>query len=260
MDVFENSIDPHRFRSINNLWNETKLNDFWSVGIVVNIITDKVFNNKEDWETYYYASGDKRNTELNNLSDDLIKKLNDERLPKKNWGIIKSMEQDLIDINYDHGRTKEQLKYKGKILFEEAIERGIDITENECIQAVRYRTICETWNGIIVREGNTVKKLRQKFKDVEFVSTDGQFDFDYAVDYEIKLSGNLICGIQIKPKSYDADKPYLRKAKYANKKKNDRYSDEFGKPVLYVFSKLSGEIINKEIENEISHLINAKLS
>lgn len=81
---------------------------------------------------------------------------------------------------------KQQIAKKGTILFKHAQAKGIAISEEDCVEAVIYRTICQTWNGVIIRERNTIRTLKSKFAELNFVSTSGNFDHKYAVDYEIK--------------------------------------------------------------------------
>ncbi len=255
MDEFVNSLNTKIFESTNALWNNLMLNDPWSVGYVTTLIEMDTFNCKEDWEAFYYNSGEQRNKKNISLATELQKILNDDQLVQNNKGEIFKMSWDLKNLNYNYGRTQKQLAKKGGILFQHASTRGIKITEQECIEAVRFRTICQTWNGIKIREKNTIKVLQRYFPYVEFLSTTGDFDYSFAVDYELKLDSKLICGIQIKPKSYMGNAPYLRKAQSANERKNLSYKSQFGKPVLNILSKLNGEIINGEVLKIISNLI-----
>lgn len=154
-------------------------------------------------------------------------------------------------MNFQFGRTKGQLLEKGSILYDYVTQRGVDITVEECIECVRYRTICETWNGIIIRERNTVGKLKENFPALEFAKTSGDFDHRYAVDYEISENGNVLCGIQIKPRTYTFNTPYIVKARNANVRKNREYFEMFQRPVFDVISKTSGEIENPEVLSKI---------
>ncbi len=255
MDEFVNSLNTNIFESTNALWNNLMLNDPWSVSYVTTLIELEHFKRKEDWEAYYYSSGVQRNKKVISLSTELQTKLNDEQLVQKNKDVILKMGWDLRNLNYNYGRTQNQLARKGEILFQHASANGIKITENECIEAVRFRTICQTWNGIKIREKNTIKVLQHKFPFVDFISTKGDFDYSFAVDYELKIADKLICGIQIKPKSYMGNAPYLRKAQNANLRKNQAYEHQFGKPVFNILSKLNGEVINVEVLITISNLI-----
>ena len=126
---------------------------------------------------------------------------------------------------------------------------GINL--QECAECVRFRVICETWNGIIVREHNTITELKRLFHNMEFRKVDGEFDHQYAVDYELYNLGKLICGIQIKPQSYTWNAPHIQKARIANKKKNEDYFNMFGRKVFDIISAHNGSIKNPEIIDSI---------
>ena len=246
MEEFANTLDVVRFESTNGLWNELMLNDPWSVGYVSTLIETQEFQNKEDWENYYYQSGEERNVKISALPIDIQSKLNDEQLVRTDRNAINSMSWDYKNLNNNQGRTREQIANKGQILYQEAQKRGIDITEEECIEAVRFRTICQTWNGIIIRERRTIDMLQNKFPDITFQKTDGDFDYEYAVDYQLFKDKKLICGIQIKPNSYNSRAPYVLNAKAANQRKNANYSTAFRVPVYNVFFE-KGAILNQEV-------------
>jgi hypothetical protein len=133
----------------------------------------------------------------------------------------------------------------------QSINAGIRL--EECIECVRFRVICETWNGIILRERNTIATLQRRFSNLEFRKASGEFDHAYAVDYEIFNEGTLVWAIQIKPRSYTFDTPYLRQARNANRIKNESYHRAFGKPVFDVISQSNGTIVNLNVLQEIQH-------
>lgn len=255
MDKFELTIDRFTFENTNSLWNDLMLNDPWSVGYVSTLIESEKFQLKEEWEKFYYYSGEERNKLIEKLSTEKQEILNNEQLIRTNRNVINTLDWNLKNLNTQFGRTKSQLKHKGKILFDNSQKKGIHISEDECFEAVRFRTICQTWNGIIIRERNTINMLKQTFYNCVFEKTEGNFDHKYAVDYIIKKGNEKICGIQIKPKSYTYNTPYLRKAKEANRRKNNEFKELFGCPVFNIISKLNGEIINKGQLNEIKRLV-----
>ncbi len=78
MDSFKNKLDIKRFNSTNGLWNNMKLNSPWSVGYVTSLIQSKTFQNKEEWEQFYYDSGELRKQKISILDKDLKSKLNNE--------------------------------------------------------------------------------------------------------------------------------------------------------------------------------------
>jgi hypothetical protein len=132
-------------------------------------------------------------------------------------------------------------------LYNAVKDNGYGLSLEDCFECVRFRTICETWNGIIVRENNTIKNLSVLFPQLSFVKTSGEVDHKYAVDYEVYLDGVLKCALQIKPKTYLGNAPYIRKARMANEHKYAQYFNLKGVRVFNVISKSSGEIINTDI-------------
>lgn len=246
MEEFVLSIDKEKFRSTNAAWNNLMLNDPWSVGYVSQLIETKEWASKEEWEQYYYDSGEQRSKLIGSQSAIL----NDDSLQLNNKAVIQGLSWNLKNLNYQYGRTREDLMSKAIKLNATAK----NLTLDECFECVRFRTICETWNGIIVRENNTISNLSNQFPTLEFRKTDGNTDHTYAVDYEVYRNGILKCGIQIKPKSYTFNAPYLQKARFANQQKYAAYSKLNGVPVLTVISKGSGEIINSEVLQQLRQL------
>lgn len=139
---------------------------------------------------------------------------------------------------YEHGRSKEYLAKVGADLHKLAPHLTLD----ECIESVRFRVICQTWNGVIIRERNTIKELTHLFGDTfTFKKTNGDFDADYAVDYEMFHDNVLILGIQIKPTSYNtSDEDFIRDARKINFFKNLNYEEKFGVGVLTITAELDG--------------------
>lgn len=196
MDIFINTLDPEKFASTNNIWNLLGLNSPQNVGLVSDLINQKLFENKEEWEEYYYL----------------------------------------------HGRSKEHLASIGKILYEN-LPVNCNFTLVECIECVRFRVICETWNGIVIRETNTIKTLTNVFENFTFEKTSGVIDNDYAVDYEVLYKLKLACGIQIKPTSYEeSNAEHLERARRINSLKNKKYSEKFDVPVFNIISQLDGSV------------------
>jgi MjaI restriction endonuclease len=244
---FINVIHPDKFRATNAAWNNLLLNDPWSVGYVSTLIETQHFLSKEAWEQFYYESGNKRDEQISKHSEADKQILNDFSLKSTNPNKINELSWEIKNLNFQYGRTKSQIAEKGKTLFDFVSSKNINISFEECIECVRFRTICETWNGIIVREKNTVETLKQRFPLFTFEKTAGEFDHKFAVDYELKHLGQLVCGIQIKPKSYLGNAPYLKKAQQANGYKNTEYQKLIGKPVFDIISQLNGTVLNPEV-------------
>ncbi|UGU17948.1 MjaI family restriction endonuclease [Sinomicrobium kalidii] len=247
MQEFTLSIDPNKFRSTNSSWNNLMLNAPWSVGYVTTLIELTSFKQKEDWEDFYYQSGEQREELISGLTPEQQNILNDASLVLINKTAINQLSWDMRNLNTQYGRTKKRLQDKGLILYESVKDNGWGLTIEECIECVRFRVICETWNGVIVREKNTVEKLKQLFPQTEFRKVSGEKDHTYAVDYELYKNSVLTVAIQIKPKSYTWNAPYIQKAKNANRRKNQKYLDEFGVQVFDVIADSKGNILNSDI-------------
>lgn len=125
------------------------------------------------------------------------------------------------------------------------------------MECVRFRVICETWNGIILRENNTIETLHRLFPNLRFEKAEGEMDHTYAVDFQVYNHDTscLICAIQVKPKSYLQNAPYIKKARAANANKYAAYKEKYGVPVLTVISTSRGEIQNQEIIGQIKKMI-----
>lgn len=241
------NIDVNKFRSTNALWNNLMLNAPWSVGYVTTLIELESFEKKEDWESFYYESGRLREFEVSKLNSDYQNLLNDESLIRTNRNIANQLDWNLKNLNTQYGRTKECLRKKGFILFTAIKNNKLGLTLEDCIECVRFRVICETWNGVIIRERNTIENLQRKFPEIYFKKVSGEIDFAFAVDYELYKNGSLVCAIQIKPRSYTWNTSYINKARKANKYKNEEYFKKFGVRVFDVISNSRGEIINTEV-------------
>jgi hypothetical protein len=216
-------IDPIKFRSTNQAWNDLQLNDPWSVGYVTSLIELKPFLNKEAWEEFYSTSGNERERLVSGLDPKIQAILQNETFIRTDKGVVQKLAYSLKNLNFQFGKTKDQLIRKGEILYGSVKNNGFGVTVEECYQCVRYRVICETWNGIIVRERNTIRSLQRIFPNLLFRKTLGEFDHKYAVDYEVINDGKLAYALQIKPKSYTGNAPYLITARQANYRKNLLY-------------------------------------
>lgn len=251
MDIFKNEVDKFKFQSTNDLWNELGLNTSWSVGFVSAIIKQKRLNKKEDWYNYYFQSGEKRLEEIKKLP-----KAEQDKLLSPNISYSKYKY-----LNEEFGRTKEEIANKGAILYEALKSQGNhnNLTLVECKKIAYFRTVCETWNGIMVREKNTKEYLEDYFFEqgypIALIDTTGKFDTSYAVDFELYYDGKILCGIQVKPPTYQSDTPYLQKAKELNENKNHKYFKEFNRPVIYIYSEQNGIIVNNDALVNIINII-----
>lgn len=241
------TIDAAKFRSTNAIWNDLMLNSPWSVGYVTTLIESRPFENKESWENFYYESGKQREQLISGLNTDVQLLLNNESLVKHNHNQANSLSWDLKNLNNQYGRTKETLYHKGLILYQNVKNNGFGLTINDCFECVRFRVICDTWNGVEIREKNTVANLLKQFPEIVFKKVSGEIDHTYAVDYELFKNGLLKSAIQIKPSSYTGNAPYIQKARQANQLKNQKYLQLFGVKVYDVISDFKGNILNGDV-------------
>lgn len=159
----------------------------------------------------------------------IVDLINSEQFPTK---------EDWLNYYYKHGRTKEQLMEVAKKLFD-AVGSELNLSLDDCFYMTEFRVIKQSWNGIAIREENTVKKLRQEYPHIDFRKTDGLFDDKYAVDFEAYHNDTLLCGIQVKPESYS----YVSLGTLeTNKQKNKEYYIDFYASVYTIISSLAGEI------------------
>ena len=140
MDSFQLIIDPDKFRSTNSMWNELMLNDPWSVGYVSTLIELQDWKCKEEWENFYYKSGQKRRT----LLGANVALLDDYTLIRNHKSDIYRLSWELKNINYQYGRTPSDLMIKAQDLYSHIKNNGFGLSVDECFECVRYRTICET--------------------------------------------------------------------------------------------------------------------
>lgn len=251
MDEFVLGIDRDKFSSTNSMWNTLMLNDPWSVGYVSTLIELQVWQSKEDWEEFYYRSGEQRQALLGDNRD----LLDNFSLIRTDRAAVNKLPWNVKNLNTQYGRTREDLKRKAEVLYAVVRNNGHELTLEECEECVRFRVICETWNGIILRENSTIGVLTDRFPMLSFEKTSGEVDHTYAVDFEVFCAGSLICGIQIKPQSYTWNAPYIVKARTANKAKNAAYTKLKGVPVFDIISKTNGEIQSPQVLEQIKSLI-----
>lgn len=254
MDVFENKVNEEKFRSTNKLWNDLGLAQSWNVGFVSQIIKSKKFKNKDEWYDYYFKSGQER---LN-----LISKLPEQEQNKLLFGKRYDYTGSNIDLNLYYGRTKEEICEKGRLLYDELVRNGnsLKIKLWECQFMAFFRIVCETWNGVIIRENNTKEKIEEYFfnsgKYISLIDTSGKFDAGYAVDFELYYEGNIYCGLQIKPKTYENKEiSYIKDAHNLNVIKNQKYETKYNRKVFYIYSSQNGYIYNNDILGDIMNLL-----
>ena len=167
---------------------------------------------------------------------------------EEEWKRVEELHPDTyIDIQFKNvfKRLYDEAPIHKKVLPIQDIETWLLFVESEFRRLTRIR--CKPYR-------NTIKTLQGLFPNLTFEKADGEIDHTYAVDFQVYKQGKLICAIQVKPKSYTLNAPYIVKARHANANKYAAYKEKYGVPVLTVISTIKGEILNKEIIPQIKSL------
>ncbi len=252
MTLFENPVLPQQSEKLESMWQGLHLQDPWSVGKLSNIFELRAFDQRQDWVEFYYRMGEMRVKELSRLTHDEVEVLENDLLASYDAEIIENLSWQLKNINYQNGRTKEQLQKKADTLHKYAMKNGVECTFQQCFEVIQYAVMGVTWNEAAIRAENTVSTLKKRFPFITFDKKDGKFDRKYAVDYELYKKQRLVCGIQIKPASYFRSfSPYIKRAKAIAAIKNQDYRQQHGSSVFDVISDTEGTILNHTIFESI---------
>lgn len=257
-EEFKCIINNKKMQLTNKIWNDLRLNSSWSLGFVTKLIESRSFSTKEEWIDFYYESGEERLNLMKNIPNKFKYALLDPHAKEKMAFQIPS---EYRGINLNYGRTKEELAQKGFLLYgalQNNPNRYKSIRLDECVEMVQHRTLKETWNGVVLRENNTVDRLRE-YLNIEGLSIEkacGEEDCRYAIDYKVYYKGKYVVAIQIKPITYkDDSKRYIRDIMKLNKQIHERYKKETGITTLYIYSSVEGEISNYENVELIKKMI-----
>lgn len=247
-------IDAAKFRSTSDAWDESMLGDPWSVGHLTTLIELKTFKAKEEWEDFYYQSGEERERLLSRWDAPTQAMLQNESLVKADPDFIYGLSWNLKNLNTQFGRTRERLYHKGVILFNYVRDNGYGLSVEECFQCVRFRVVCETWNKVVERERNTIKTLQAMFPHVVFKEVPGEVYHTYAIDYEAFVDGELRYALHVKPELYTGTTTYLVNARQANSRKNQLYTARFGIPVYEIISDYEGNILQTDVLKDLQQV------
>lgn len=254
INLVTHSIPALDFQKTNGPWNALRLNAPWSIGYTTGLLLSREFTSYLDWQAYYFETGEKRNKLLSALPLTVQKEANglaDTPIDRRN---IAYKYPQLDKINKNYGRTKIQLLDKGTILHNYLVKINIPIEPRYCTQAVYYRVLGETWNGVI-REKQCFDQIQLLLPQVRIQKVDPSFDHTYAVDGLLYRDQELLFGVQIKPNSYMSTKPYILKARRSNVRKNEKFTKKYKVPVLDLYYDHQGRIH----ENQL-HYLRQKIS
>lgn len=238
------------FRETNDAWNDFNYNHGFSIGLMVNVVGDNLFDTFEAFEAHYFETGRIRQEIIKSKPIPLQKDLLDLRAvyPQPNMH-AHGLSSSEIAINLNHGRTLEELKELAHAFYHTLQEIGhhdiLSIKELETF--VYIRTIDETYIGH-QREVNTIRTLQQMYPRLFFRKTRADIDRRYAIDVEVLDNRlQLIGGFQIKSDHFAKGKSEaMKKAQNYNSKKHITYTKRFGVPAAFLCSSTDGRISNHE--------------
>ena len=236
----------------NEAWNGLQLNSPWSVGMVSHLIRQEQFGSYQDWYQYYYQNGEMRAEAMQDIAP-TTRHILDFIGPRSAKVMLKEKYHSYIDIQHYYGRSRSIILHRSGIL---RYALAPKLTLNQAFQIVEYRVLGETWNGIYIREKHFENYIDGLNKHIKLVHASGKLDYSYAIDYELYISDELICAVQVKPESYNSNKSYIRKAIKANRAKNALYSKQSGKHVFTILISSSGDIIENDDHHALMNMIN----
>ena len=153
-------------------------------------------------------------------------------------------------------RSKEHIEELGKKLYvkiTEVISAEVEeITEKDCIDYLFNLVINRTYDGYTT-EIKTIYGQLQEILGLDIEPAPDKWDRLYNVDFFIKIKEKYL-GLQIKPVSGVSHIPEIYKERTLQKKTHDKFKEEFGGEVFYIFSVKDGKtkkIANIEVVDEI---------
>ena len=233
--LLDNPSEGKIFSALNRPFNDLKLNASANVGSVANMVRCGDFHSKEEWAAAYFFSGT-----MTARSRALLAKKYQERRASVDEVKV------LMDLQRNSGRSRKELGVLGVKLHSYVMENpdkypdAHGATLKQCQYAVYYMVICTTWNGIALRERNTIEMLKQAMPGAEFRLSTPEEDAG-GVDYIALVDGTAVCGLQIKPVSY-MKRENAQTAR--NAALHSLFEAEHGYPVVTVYSRESGTVIS----------------
>lgn len=235
----------NNLRNTERIWDVSHIRTTWSVGSFSYLIDQFKSNDLTSFINAYYKSGEDRLQEISKLPENFQKYLLDYKLYITKPFVARSIPKNISYLNTRYGRTKEELKTKAldlKLLCE---GKNLQLSSDECFDLVCYRLFNQTWDGLILREKNTIENLEKKYPNIRFKKTSHNIDEVYSIDFEMfDQSDKLVGALQIKPVSYMHAGNSIAKDKKLHEKGNKKYFKMFNVPIFYIFSEKNGNIVD----------------
>lgn len=237
-------IPKEKERVLNPIVERHRLCGPSSVGQVTDLVLSDNFKQRDEWEEFYLKSGEERKKIIEEQS----------KIMKKT-----ALKKFVSSINKKYGRTEEELKEKGKKLFEwipeeiDRLNKSLEVLKKiglkDCQECIKQYVLDNTWEGIIKTENAVVEKLK-KIGVKKITKTEGEIDTKMGIDREIfSEDENKKIGIQIKP-SNSRGTPLIDAH---NKNAQSKYNGK----VITIYSDKKGKFKNEEeIIKEIKNYLN----
>ena len=151
-------------------------------------------------------------------------------------------------------RSREHIEELGRKLYikiTEVIQAEVEeITEQDCIDYMFQMVINRTFDGYMTEiktiYGQLQVILQEDFPSIKIEPAPDEWDRLYNIDFYIMINGKYI-GLQIKPVNGGIQLNQIFKEREIQKNSHEKFSNEFGGRVFYIFSvKENG---NKKIAN-----------
>lgn len=247
------------FSQINKLSASIGLNSIWSLGYLMKLCKKSKAKNFYEWESFYFASGKKRNGLIKRMTPEKQAFMKKYTLNEKESEMIKeSLSHKERMVNFEHGRKLEDIFEMGELLYDEAIKRGKRyVSVNDYVNFIYISVIDVPWMGFS-REINAISKLHEKFSWLRFQRAQEREDIEFAIDYKIFRADKLLGAIQIKSEKELMNgrkgKKFPSKNVKRAKEKSKVYSEKKNVPVLFVYAEEHGKIVNKNVIRQIYKL------
>jgi len=157
-------------------------------------------------------------------------------------------------------RPKEHIEDLGRKLYvkiTEVIQSEVEeLEEQDCIDYMLQLVIDRTYDGYRTEINTIYGQLQHELKS-KIVAAPDKWDRLFNVDFYIEINGKFI-GLQIKPVNQGIQLGQIFKERGLQKKTHEKFTDQFGGKVFYVFSSKSADkkvIMNTEVIDEIKREI-----
>ena len=145
-----------------------------------------------------------------------------------------------------------------RIAVEEMCKIYPDADPQHIKKYVYHRVISQTWDGLNM-ELILMQDLAYNFTKLNISKTSFEVDHEYCIDIEVRDGDEILCGIQVKPLSYQhMSSPHQLRAKQNHYRKNEQYKQKYAPYVYVYYNKATGELLDvQNLFNYIKTLSNS---